>query len=326
MSIDLSLENIWRSWLAFRKGKHPSQELHEFQYDLEHNLFSLHQDLKEGTFRHRGYRSFIVCDNKRREVSVASVRDRVVHRLLYDYLNEIYDNTFLYDAWSCRKGKGLLAAIQRAQGFLKKYPSSFVWRVDVKKFFDSVDQKPLLKILSLRIKDIKALNLLREIIGSYTTLDRISGGGRGMPIGNLTSQIFANIYLNELDRFVKHELKAKAYLRYGDDFIIIDADRERLVQSRERVRVFLEDRLTLQLHGKNDLILRTDDGLKFLGMVLYPPGRRLNSRNRKRVLERLNIRNAGSYLGMVNQFEKKKYLKRFRWRFVHLLGAVISAW
>jgi len=147
-----------------------------------------------------------------------------------------------------------------------------------------------------------------------------------MPIGNLTSQIFANIYLNELDRFVKHELKAKAYVRYGDDFIIVEPDRERLVQARDRVKAFLKHHLKLDLHKKNDLILNTKVGLKFLGVVLYPPGCRLNDRNRMRVLERLNIRNAGSYLGMVNQFEKKRNLKRFRWRLVNLLEDVISAW
>lgn len=111
--------------MVFRKGKHPSQELCDFQYNLERNLFSLHRDLNEGIYRHSGYRTFVVCDNKRREVSVASVRDRVTHRLMYDYLNTLYDKTFVYDAWSCRKGKGLLGAIQRAQHFLKKTSQGF---------------------------------------------------------------------------------------------------------------------------------------------------------------------------------------------------------
>jgi len=198
-SIDLRLENIWGSWLAFRKGKHPSAELHEFQYHLEKNIFTLFNDLNQGTYRHGAYRTFVVCDNKRREVSVASVRDRVVHRLMYDYLNEIYDHTFIYDVWSCRMGKGLLGAIQRAQSFLKKH-------------------------------------------------------------------------------------------------------------------------LKLDLHAKNDLVLKAKDGLRFLRVVLYPPGGKLNNRNRKRVLERLNVRNAGSYSGMVKQFEEKKYLKRFQWELFDFLS------
>ncbi|KKQ71490.1 MAG: RNA-directed DNA polymerase [Candidatus Peregrinibacteria bacterium GW2011_GWC2_39_14] len=119
VSIDLSLKNIWQSWFDFRKGKRATKELHIFQYYLEKNLFELFQNLNNGLYRHGKYEKFIVCDNKRREISVAEIRDRVVHRLIYNYLEEIYDKTFIYDAWSCRKGKGLLGAIERISGFLK---------------------------------------------------------------------------------------------------------------------------------------------------------------------------------------------------------------
>ena len=118
-SIDLSLENIWRSWYQFKKGKNFTPDLHFFQYNLEKNLFELSRDLRLKRYRHGGYRKFIVNENKRREISVALVRDRLVHRLIYDYLEKIYNNTFIYDAWSCRKGKGLLGAIERTQAFLK---------------------------------------------------------------------------------------------------------------------------------------------------------------------------------------------------------------
>ena len=118
-SIDLSLKNIWGSWRQFRKGKKATDELHEFQYYLEKNLFELCEDLNCAKYRHGNYRKFIVNDNKRREISVAHIRDRVVHRLIYDYLENIYDKTFIYDAWSCRKGKGLLGAIERTACFLK---------------------------------------------------------------------------------------------------------------------------------------------------------------------------------------------------------------
>jgi len=119
--IDLSLKNIRRSWCAFRKGKKATDELHNFQYYLEKNLYDLFINLNEGKYRHGNYRKFIVCDNKRREISVANIRDRVVHRLVYDYMKKIYDKTFIYDAWSCREGKGLLAAIERTARFLKRY-------------------------------------------------------------------------------------------------------------------------------------------------------------------------------------------------------------
>ena len=119
-SIDLSLKNIWVSWRQFRKGKKTTDELHHFQYYLERNLFELFQDLNSGNYHHGNYRKFIVNDNKRREISVAHIRDRVVHRLIYDYLEKIYDKTFIYDAWSCRKGKGLLGAIERTSCFLQR--------------------------------------------------------------------------------------------------------------------------------------------------------------------------------------------------------------
>lgn len=147
-------------------------ELHAFQFYLEMNLFRLHQDLESGTYGHGGYRKFTVCDNKRREISVSCIRDRVVHRLIYDYLVPIFDRTFIYDAWSCRTGKGLLGAIERVQSFLRKNPRAYVWRADIRKFFDSVDQAELIKLIERRISDPKALRLIREVVSSFPTVQR----------------------------------------------------------------------------------------------------------------------------------------------------------
>lgn len=138
-----------------------------FIFNLEETLSLLHRELNDGTYRHGSYRIFTVNDNKRREIAVAPIRDRAVHRLMYDYLVEIYDKTFLFDVWSCRKGKGLVGAIERTESFLRSYPESFVWSADVKKFFDSVEHETLLSIISRRISDTKALSLAREIIKSY---------------------------------------------------------------------------------------------------------------------------------------------------------------
>lgn len=314
-SMDLGLENIWRSWFAFRKGKRPTAELHDFQYHLEKNLFELFKDLNSGKYRHGGYKKFVVSDNKRREVSVASTRDRVVHRLVYDCLNGIYNKTFIFDAWSCRVGKGLLGAIERAQEFMKKYSCSYIWRADVRKFFDSVDQRTLLKILSVKISEKEAYNLLKEIIDSFSpcAVDKAWGGVIGMPIGNLTSQIFANIYLNEFDRFVKHNLKPKAYLRYGDDFIIIEKDREKLEAFRASAIKFLRDQLKLELNPKLNKILKVRHGLKFLGVVLWSHGRKLNKRNVKRIREKLALNNVGSYYGAMKHHANYKKKREFHW-------------
>ncbi|MBT4433581.1 hypothetical protein HOC90_04530 [Candidatus Falkowbacteria bacterium] len=161
------MSNIWQSYNKFKKGKKPSQELEKFNYYLEKNLQKLFDNLSNGNYRHDGYRKFIVTDNKRREISVASIRDRVVHRLLYEYLTENYDKTFIYDVWSCRKGKGLHGAIKRTQEFLRKHKNSFVWRADIKKFFDSVDRQVLLKIIYRKIKDPKTFGLIKEVVQSY---------------------------------------------------------------------------------------------------------------------------------------------------------------
>lgn len=132
-----------------------------------------------------------------------------------------------------------------------------------------------------------------------------------MPIGNLTSQIFSNIYLNEFDRYVKHNLKPLAYLRYGDDFVIFDKDFESLQLKRELAESFLSNILRIDLHSKNNIIVKAKHGIKFLGTVIYPTGRRLNKRSRKRIKQRLNDRNISSYFGLIKQNEKSKKIKEF---------------
>lgn len=165
--IDVSLGNIWKSWFLFRKGKKVTPELDRFQYHLEQNLSWLFSDLKAECYRHGPYRKFIVNDNKTREIAVAGIRDRIIHRLIYDYLVRIYDKIFLYDAWSCREGKGLIACIGRTQQFLRYHPCGFVWKADIRKFFDTVSHRILLELLSKKIKDQKALRLLGEVIRGF---------------------------------------------------------------------------------------------------------------------------------------------------------------
>lgn len=233
-----------------------------------------------------------------------------MHRLIYDHLNKIYDKTFINDAWSCRLGKGLLGTIQRAQTFLQKYPQSYIWKADVKKFFDSVDQETLLKILSLRIRDKTTTDLLRNVINSFTAVKNYKVG---MPIGNLTSQIFANIYMNELDRYVTYELKSTAYLRYGDDFILIENDIEKLNSYRAMTIVFLKCALKLEMNTKSDRIVKAKHGLKFLGVKLWPYNRYLNKRNLLRSKEKLYYNNIPSYSGLIGKHGNYKQLRYFNW-------------
>jgi len=166
----------------------------------------------------------------------------------------------------------------------------------------------LLKILSRRTEDNITFNLLKEIIGSYSS---VVGKKVGMPIGNLTSQIFANIYLNELDRFVKHQLKPKAYLRYGDDFIFIDDDLQKLQEFRSETIRFLGTELKLQVNPKRDKIMKVMEGLIFLGVQIWPTGRTLVGRNIVRVQSRLTLANASSYRGLVVKHCNSKQKRRF---------------
>lgn len=313
------MANVWRSWFKFKIGKRNTMELENFTYLLENNLHSLYSDINNGDYKHGGYKKFVVTDNKRREIRIADIRDRVVHRLLYEYLYKIYNQTFIFDLWSCRKEKGLLGAIERVQKFLSRYPGYFIWRADINKFFDNVDQPTLLSILSLRVTDGKAIHILQEVIESYSTSVRErereskSIPSKGIPIGNLTSQIFANIYLNELDRLVKHYLRPRAYLRYGDDFVIISENLENLKQIRAKIIEFLKIKLKLRINAKNDIMIKSTWGLKFLGCWIYPNGRKLNKRNWFRVKDRLDYKNISSYSGLVKQHSKDKRIKEFNW-------------
>ena len=164
VSIDFSVPALWRAWRHFRKGKKASAAIDTFTFYLEANLHELCHDLDRNRYRHGGYNTFEVTDSKRRRIMAAGIRDRVVHRLLYDYLVPIFDPRFIYDAWSCRKGKGLLAAIERAQELSRNYPHAWVWRADISKFFESVDRSVLWRLILRRVKNERALLLLHEVI------------------------------------------------------------------------------------------------------------------------------------------------------------------
>jgi len=308
---------VWKSWYAFRRGKKQTGELDAFTYRLEAELSCLQADLEGGTYHHGGYRSFTVTDNKKRTILVAGIRDRVVHRLVYEYLVPIYDKTFSYDVWSCRKGKGLLGAILRIQGLSARHPRVVVWRADIRKFFDNIDHAILLRILSRKIDDANAMAILREIVSSHAAAGSVAP--IGIPIGNLTSQIFANIYLHELDRFVAHALKPLAYVRYGDDFLVYAADAGCATRFRRSVGAFLHEALHLEINSKQDTFVRPWQGLNVLGMEIFPNGRRLNRRNRARIMKRLNFANSPGYHGILRYHGNEKARERFDWRVLGML-------
>ena len=302
-SIDLSLTNIWQAWVAFRKGKKPSCEIRLFESDLEKNLLKLCADVNSGRYQHGEYNHRIVNEKKRRDIAVASVRDRVIHRLLYDYLVPLVDPKLDYDVWSCRKDKGLHQALLRTKHLSTKYNHTWVWRADISKFFDSVDQNILTECLLRYVDDEKALNLLDKVIKSYQAqLDRQTDrqtDRHGIPIGNLTSQIFANLYLNEFDRFVRHNLKPLGYVRYGDDFVLFMSGKDEALAAQQSATTRLLNMLHLTIHPKNNVIIKAHNGLFFLGHKIYPHSPiSIDDTMKRKIYLSINAQNASSYRSM----------------------------
>lgn len=308
-SIDISLANVWLSYRAFRAGKKPSKAIIEFEYELLDSIIELTSDLQKGTYRYGVYAHMIVNDNKRRDIAVATVRDRVAHRLLYDYLVPIWDKTLIYDAWSCCKNKGLHAAIDRAQLFMRKYPDSWLWRADITKLFDSVEKVKMKQLLRRRIKDPTAIWLLDEVLDSYHSFEQ----DRGILIGNLTSQIFANIYLNEFDRFVSHELRPSAYLRYGDDWLCFTDNKAELADMISSGKEFLDKELGLSLNNKINLVLPVRKGVSYLGVDLWSNGRRIDNDAVIKMKNNLSLGNVSSYKSFIDKHESPKKIARFEW-------------
>lgn len=274
-------------------------------------------ELQTGTYRHGPYSHMIVNDNKRRDIAVASVRDRIVHRLLYDYLVPIYDKTFIYDAWSCRRDKGLHGAIDRTQLFMRKYPDVWLWRADITKLFDSIDKETMKQLLKRRVGDPLAQWLIGEVIDSYRSFDDC----RGIPIGNLTSQILANIYLHELDRFMSHVMKPRAYLRYGDDWLCFADDRVGLQNIRAETTDFLFRKLALTVNSNVDAIKMVKKGVSYLGVDLWSGGRRLDRAAKSKMTTRLNMQNVSSYKSLLAYHQSVKHIKKLDWKILQQIDA-----
>lgn len=306
------LENLFLSWREFKKGKIKRKDVLEFEFNLEDNIFQLYQELNAKTYKHSKYSSFYVQDPKLRHIHKADIRDRIVHHLISKYLNRIYDKTFIFDSYSCRLNKGTHKAVNRIRQLSLKQGENnkinfYCLKCDIKRFFDSIDHDILIVILKRKIKDKDILSLITEVISSFQTEK-----GRGIPLGNLTSQYFANIYLNDLDYFIKHKLKAKHYIRYTDDFLILDRNREYLENLIIPIEKFLKNRLNLLLHPDKIMIRKHNQGIDFLGYVTLPYCRVLRTKTKKRMFRKVNQKNIQSYLGVLSHCDGYKLEKKLR--------------
>ena len=279
----ISFENLFLAARKARKGKKMKTDTAQFNFNMENELIKLHEELKNRTYAPGPYRHFHVYDPKKRLISAAPYRDRVVHHAFCNIIEPLFDKTFIYDSYACRSDKGTHRALDRAQKFLRA--NRYVLQCDIRKFFPSVDHDLLFGMLSNKIKDAKVLWLAKLIIKSAER--GIPHYSKGLPIGNLTSQFFANLYLNEMDYFIKFGLREKCYIRYMDDFLVFGNEKKHLHKIKDEVKSFLENKLGLNIHPKKNTIFPVRTGIGFLGFHIFKEYRRLKKGNIRLFLARM---------------------------------------
>ena len=251
----------------------------EFEENLAYNLKILYDELKDQIYKPKPLKTFILRDPKTRKISKSDFRDRIVHHALCNVIEPIFDKTFICDSCANRKTKGTLFALKRFEKFQRKATknltsSTYCLKADIKQYFREINQGVLLNIFQRKIKDKKVIRLIELILKNYKSKE-------GMPLGNLTSQFFANVYLNELDYFVKHELKAKYYIRCVDDFVILHDSKDQLKIWKKKIGRFLYENLRLELHQDKSRIVNFSKGVDFVGFRNFYYHRLLRKRNIK---------------------------------------------
>ncbi len=315
----ISFENLLAAWREFLRGKRKRKDVAEFSLCLTDNLLTLHRELGNKTYRHGPYRAFKINDPKPRDIHKATVRDRLLHHALYRVLYPYFDPKFIFDSYSCRYDKGVHRAINRFREYARKVSknhtrTAWVLKCDIRKFFASVDHETLIGVLKQHIKDADVIWLLREVVGSFHAK---GCPGVGLPLGNLTSQLLVNIYMNEFDHFLKRELKVAYCIRYADDFVIFHEDKKYLENILPKISAFLETRLKLSLHLDKVFIKTAASGIDFLGWVHFPHHRVPRTFTKRRMLKKLaktnNPRSKDSYLGLLshgNTYALRKKIQR----------------
>jgi RNA-directed DNA polymerase len=294
------------AWREFLSGKRKRKDVERFSLHLTNNIFSLHRELKNRDYRHSNYKAFKINDPKPRDIHKASVRDRLLHHAIYRVLYPFFDSKFIHDSYSCRRGKGTHRAINQFRRYgriVSKNHTRTAWvlKCDIRKFFANIDHLILLDIFSRCVKDQNTVWLLNQIVRSFHIENR---PGVGLPLGNLTSQLLVNIYMNDFDQFIKRELKVKHYIRYADDFVILNENKEYLENILPKVSQFLETHLKLSLHPDKVFIKTIASGIDFLGWIHFPHHRipRTSTKNRmfRNLKKRTTLTTTTSYMGLLS--------------------------
>ena len=370
---DKLLIDLFSAYFTARKNKRNSRDALEFEINYEHNLFKLYQDLKNGSYYPDKSIAFIVSYPVKREIIASSFRDRVIHHLIFNYINPIFDPSFINDSYSCRRGRGTSYGIKRLQHFIRSCSDNYnqdcyILKLDLSGYFMSVNRKILYEKIEKKLFKEKNninfdINLVLDLIKKIIFKDYTSNciiyndfkdwqglpknkslffvdSSLGLPIGNLTSQLFSNIYLNEFDHFIKRTLKFNYYGRYVDDFVIVDNNKEKLKKSIPIIKEYLIKHLELKLHPKKIYLQSFNKGVDFLGVVIKPYICLCRNRikyNIYKTIEQINksletqhiseikfkkiISQINSYLGFLNQvkgcnLKKNIFKKKLRLSFL----------
>lgn len=283
----VAVENLRCAMEAAARGKRSRPAVARFLDQADAELARLRGELRSGTYVPQPYRQFRICDPKPRTISCAPFRDRVVHHAVCDVIGPVIERRFIYDSWACRKGKGTHRATARAQGFARRF--THFLKLDVASFFESVDHTVLLDLLERQFRERPLLDLLSRIVEAPA-----AGGqpGKGIPIGNLTSQWFANLYLDGADHLVKERLRVPGYVRYMDDMVLFADSKALLWAVHDGLARFLEKERLLRLKASATRLAPCSEGIPFLGMRIFPRTWRLQrhrfvrTRRRTRAKER----------------------------------------
>jgi len=266
-------------------------------YSCESRLFELQAELIEQRYAPRPYKYFTIQEPKERVISVAAFRDRVVHHALINVIEPIFEAIFIKDSYATRKNKGLHLGVYATQNYARSY--QWYLKLDIRKYFDSVSHEILIKLISQKIKDPKIITLCKSILKNQTDSMGLAED-TGLPVGNLTSQFFANIYLNQLDHYVKQVLGYKGYVRYMDDFVLFSEDKISLKRDLQLIETFLAEKLKLQIKEKSVQINRTNQGIPYLGYRVYPNLLRIRKENLRRCMKGLEKQEKLYLLGEID--------------------------
>lgn len=276
-------------------------EVANFNFNLEDNIFQIQRELKDKIYCPGRYFSFYVNDPKRRFINKAEVKDRLIHQAVFRVLYNIFDRKFIADSYSCRFYKGTSGGVDKLEKFIRKVSKNYYYNIyalkgDIRKFFASINKNILFALIKKEINDPGALWLIKLIIDSFQP--KVDAG---LPLGNVTSQLFANIYLNELDQFIKRKLKVKYYLRYCDDFIVLSRNESYLRSLIKPINLFLNNNLNIELHPQKIILTKLSRGFDFLGCLLLLHYKIIRTKTKKRILRKFEERRKRLTVGLIDE-------------------------